>query len=313
MTTDIRDPVVQSLPLPMPSCSVAAPDPGYLARERFARLARELAAASMPVRSRWKEGRLFFFDPRRQADLLRTRPAPAPDPTAELSARIAAELPLLFASVEARQVARATAGLRDAAGRWAALCPAARDLAELLDVPDDEVFTVIDPARSKGVRLLARGVADGGQFQVLLADAAPELAPGRPLPRRFVLACRQSQPTGTAGVPMIVEARCQLYLPSILTGRSELPGGLAGSDHWLWPHTPLAAVPRVGGERVLLTGPPVFPPSWELTRRFPALAAELTVCERLSPAEVTDRLRRLGYRPGNIAAPQSPSAPARAA
>ncbi len=277
------------------------PDPGYEALPRLGRLATALRRVMVgPTRSRWKEGTLFFFDPRRQAELERNPAAAtgsAYDPYEEISRRIEAELPALFESVEVRHVARTVPGLWEAAVRLATVCPAARDLADLLAVPDDEVFTVLCPARKWGVRLVARGLVDCGQFHVLLAAAAPDLAEEGPFPPRIVTASTTTNPTTTAGIPLLAETRWQFYSAAALDGRDRLPEGFAGSAYWLWPHTPLATVPRIDGERLILVGPPAFRLTWDVSRRFPALAAELRLDELLRPAAVRDRLARLGGVP----------------
>ncbi|HYH68691.1 MAG TPA: hypothetical protein VD866_28620, partial [Urbifossiella sp.] len=116
-----------------------------------------------------------------------------------------------------------------------------------------------------GVRLLVGGVADVGQFQALLADATPEL--------------RRS-------------GGWQAHRPAALRADGTLPTGMGGCEHWLWWHEPLAAVPLVRGERVLLLGPAAYPATWDSAVRFPELAATLTVLAELTPAEVAARLGR---------------------
>lgn len=277
------------------------PDAGYDALPRFDRLAAELASAVREAtladagRSRWKEGRLFFFDCRRQAELqaARTPPAPRAEPFRELSDRISAELPALYASVELRHVARAVAGLRESAAELAPLCVAVKELASLLAVPDDEVVVVLNPAARTGWRVAVSGVADVGQFHVLLAAATDEGS----VPRRFVSACRGADPTTPAGVPMVPEARFQMYAPAALRPDGSLPDGFAGSDHWLWPQSPLASVPRAGGERVVVCGPPAFRQTWEVSRRFPSVPADVRLLEVLNPFRVASRLGELVGRP----------------
>jgi len=247
----------------------AAPDPAFAARPGLVRLrdALRAAAPARPARRTWKEPPVFFFDPARQAELDAARgPLPAA-PRHPLDAHVAAELPALVESVDVRRVARTVPGLREAAAALAPRLPAAKDLADLLAVPDDEVVVALDPARGVGVRLLVGGVADVGQLQTLLADAAPEWIDRRP-------------------------ARWQAYRPAALRADGTLPTGMGGCEHWLWWHEPLAAVPLVRGERVLLLGPPACPATWDAAVRFPELAATLTVLAELTPAEVAARLGR---------------------
>lgn len=266
-------------PFPPPR---AKPDPGYDALSRFTRLAADLTAAAKqkPGRSRWREGRLFFFDRRRQTELEAVRPVASPaEPFPELAERVAAELPALFESTELRHVARAVDGLWSAAEALGPACPAARELTDLLAIPDDEVFVVLQPASRTGFRLSVSGVADAGQFHVLLADAVPELSA---VPARFVTAYRDANPTSPAGVPMVAEAQFQLSLPD---GRT------------LWPNAPLADVPRVDGERVVLLDPPTFRQTWEVSRRFPGMPADVQLLDALSPFRVAERLEKLLGRP----------------
>jgi hypothetical protein len=270
----------------------AKADPGYDALPRFIRLAADIAIAAKPQRqSRWKEPAVFFFDRRRQAEYeVASPPAPQADPFAELSSRITAELQMLFASVELRQVARAVTGLRSSAEMLASQCAAAGELAAILAMPDDEVVTVLHPLLRTGFRFVVRGVADIGQLSILFADAASEQLPGAPVPRRFVAACRDVDSVSAAGVPMVAESRFQMYMPTALRADGTLPSGLGGCDHWLWPSTPLANVPRIEGERVVLLGPPAYRATWENSRRFPAMMADVRLLDVLNPFRVAERL-----------------------
>jgi hypothetical protein len=277
----------------------AKPDPGYDARPRLMRLAADIAIAAKPQpRSRWKEPTVFFFDTRRQAEYEAANPTtPQADPCAELSHRISAELQLLVASVELRQVARAVPELRPAAEQLSPRCSAAGELAALLAMPDDEVVTVLHPGMRTGFRFVVRGVADIGQFAILFADAASELLPGPQVPRRFVTAYRDVDSVTAAGVPMVAESRFQMYMPSALRPDGSLPSGFGGCSHWLWPNTHLADVPRVEGERVVLLGPPAYRATWEVSRRFPAMTAEVRMLEVLNPFRVAERLAEITGTP----------------
>ena len=96
--------------------------------------------------------------------------------------------------------------------------------------------------------------------------------------------------------------------PAALRPDGTLPPGFGGSDHWLWPHAALATVPRVDGERVVLLGPPPYRVTWEVSRRFPALAAEVQLVDVLSPFRVAERLGKLAGRPVPVALPAEPKA-----
>lgn len=249
-----------------PAAARATPDAAYAARPALLRFRDDLAAAARSPASRraWKEPPVFFFDPARQAELDAARGPHPPAARHSLDARIAAELPPLFASVEVRRTARAIPGLREAAAALADRLPAANDLAELLAVPDDEVVTVLFPERGAGMRVLVRGIADAAGFAARLADLAPELHDG---------------------------SGWQFSLPAALTPAGGLPSGLSGYADWVWPAAPLASVPLVNGERVLLAGPPVLPPG-ETPARFEALAGEAELLETLDAAAVAARLGR---------------------
>ena len=269
----------------------AAPDPGFAARPRLAALRDALRAAAVPQPGP-RDAPVFFFDRARQAELRAARSAPSePHP---LAARIAAELPPLFASAEVRRAARAVPGLADAARRLAPVIPAANDLADLLAVPDDEAVVVLDPAARAGYRLAVTGVADVAQFHLLLLDAlAAEGVIDPPPAARLVAAARDAGVVTPAGVPMTAVERYQFLRSAALRPDGTLPAGFGGAAHWLWRHEPLAAVPLVDGERVILVGEPAYRRTWEVTRRFPLLPAGVELDRVLGPFQVADRLARL--------------------
>ena len=287
---------------PAPIRPSGAPDPGYEALSRLSRLRDDLTSAPVRSRSRWKEPTLFFFDNRRESQHLASRSVPTPDPFDAISSRIATELPAICESVEVRRVARTVEGLRAAAEALARLSTPARDLVDLLAVPDDEAILVLHPELRKGFRLTVRGVADVGQFHVLmtaaiLGDKNAGFLPGPAIPNRFVLACRNTGPSIPAGVPMIMEARFQLYTPGALRSDGTLPTGFGGSDHWLWPTTPLAAIPRINGERAVMLGPPSYRANWDVCSRFPKMVADLRVVEALGPFRFAEQLSRFAGKP----------------
>jgi hypothetical protein len=302
MSTRLRDRAIAAPTVQSPARPARVPDTGYQALASLARLRDQLNEAfdARPM-SPWKEPSFFFFDRRRQADLISARTNPAVDPFAGPAAAISTALPQLFASIEVRRVARAIDGLTEAAQALAPACPPARDLADLLALPEDEVFLVLDPDRRAGFRLITCGVSDVGQFHVLLAgavagDPAAGFLPGPCMAARFVAACRDPHPATPGGVPLVVEARFQLFAPTALLPDEALPEGFGGCEHWLWPAMPLSAVPRIDGERVVLIGPPAFTMTWDVSRRFPALPAELRLIETLGPSRVAASLSRLTGR-----------------
>jgi hypothetical protein len=180
-----------------------------------------------------------------------------------------------------------------AVGAWAGESRRAKDLADLLAVPDDEVVRVIHPAAGAGFRVRVRGVSDLGQFQVLLADAvtgppARGLLPG-PRPDEAVLRAYRDG-VAEADEPPVAEPRFQLYRPSALRPDGSLPGGFAGAADWLWPTQPVGSAPRIDGERVVLLGEPVVRGGWAAERRLPRVAGELAVLEVMSATAVADWL-----------------------
>jgi hypothetical protein len=290
MTADLLAPRSPTADRPPPTSPAREPDPAFAAIPRLTRL-RDALAALRPVArpSRWREPPLFFFDPDRQAELAAARSQPEALPTND---GVAAELPALLASVDVRRAARAIPGLREAA-----IHRHATALADLLAVPDDEAVLVLHPRLRVGFRLFVRGVADVAQFHLLMLDAAGDLLTGPPLPSRFRIACAEANPVIPAGVPMIAEARFQLFRPAALQPDGMLAPGFRGCDHWLWGRQPLADVPRIDGERVVLLGEPAYRQTWEVERRFPAMPAEVRLLDVLSPFRLLERLGRLAGRP----------------
>lgn len=256
-----------------------APDPAFAARPRLVVL-RDALRAVTPAR-RQVDAPVFFFDRARQAELVAARPAPIPPAPHPVEALIAAELAGLFASAEVRRVARAVPGLRQAASALARTIAAAKDLADLLAVPDEEAVVVLDPAARAGWRVVVTGVAGVGQFHRLWLDSV--------------------------GVPMTGGEPYRFFRPAALRPDGTLPTGFAGADHWLWGHDPLAAVPLIDGERVVLVGEPAYPRAWEDQPRFPDMPASADLDRVLSPFQVADRLAGLIGRP----VPVRPTAPAR--
>ena len=189
-------------------------------------------------------------------------------------------------------------GYAAAAEALAPVCPAAKELADLLAVPDDEVFLVLHPRPRPGSALLRprrRGrrpvpPAAGGRGRRRRAPGA------RDRRARFVAACRDADPVVPAGVPMVAEARFQFVRPSATAARRSVPAGFRGCDHWLWPNAPLAAVPRIDGERVVLLGEPAFRRRGRSTP-VPGAAGRGATARGAQPVPVAERLGRLAGRP----------------
>jgi len=287
-----------------------APDAAFAARPRLVELRDALShAAKRLSRPHWNEPPVFFFDPKRQAQLEAASPAP-PERFAELTALIATEMPALFAQIEVRRVARTIDGLASAARSMALHCPAARELTDLLAVPDDEVFLVLTPASRTGLRLHLRGAADVTQLRRLLADPSPTPPPRGERLQTPTLSPPSFSGKGVGGLGS--SPSLQLFAPAALQADGTLPLGFAGCEHWLWPTQPLSAVPRIDGERVVLVGPAVVQAS-DAEPRFLALAVEAEVIQTLNPFQTTELLSRLCGRLVPVQVPVEASPVARAA
>lgn len=253
-------------------------------------------------KNRWVVPSLFFFDRDAQAVWSAERPAGPkfPEPfLSEVASRMPVEtaawqrlpsvlddaLTLLPASIEVRRAARATSGLCEAAKVLAPLLKPANELAELLAVPDDQVFLVIHPEARIGMRILARGVADVNQLHTLLADELignRVLRGSRPDPR-IVSAYLDTDADPDANM---MTARFQLFRPDALNTDGTLPTGFSGSDHWVWGEESPTSFPLEKGERVVLLSDAVYPATWEVGRKFPRLSADIQPIEMLSRTNV---------------------------
>ena len=301
----------------LPPAPPHTPDPAFAARPSLLHLRDALSRAAKQARpSRWNEPAVFFFDPKRQAQLEAARPA-RPDRFAALAGLITDELPTLLACVEVRRVARTLDGLKAAALALSPHCPAASDLAVLLAVPDDEVFLALAPHDRTGVRLHVRGAATVAQLHSLLREE-PVLLPDEKGERGSSLTGIR-RPSGH-GPHFLLPNRTpkpapgfQLFAPASLRADGTLPAGFAGCGHWLWPTQPLAAVPRVNGERVVLLGPAVVGAPPDAEPRFPGLEVESNVIQTLSPFQVAEELSRLTGRPVPATVPLDAQPVARAA
>jgi hypothetical protein len=263
--------------------ATAAPEGAFAARARLRSLRDALdASRTARARSRWNEPAVFFFHPERQRELEAARPKS--ERSDDLGRKVAEETARLSQSVELRHVARAVPGLIEACRTTSHGKP----LAELLAVPDDETVLVLQPALQIGIRFAVRGIATVNQFHVLIMDAFDS----RRAPSRFRIACENAMPV-PAGVPMAVELPHQCFRPAALQLDGTVPESFAGCDQWLWGWEPLAAAPRIDGERVVLLGEPAHPRTWEVELRFPTMAAQAELQQVLNPYQTAERLSRL--------------------
>ncbi len=279
-----------------PTIGRGSADLAFVARPLFVRLTETLQRVSRllgeceAMRERatrharnWGVPKLFFADPAARAEWGDKQAVPAafPEPFVSLLAgafprlaeaweqlpdRLDDAVALLGESIDVRRMARAVPGLRAAAQR----VPQAAALAGILALPEEEVWLVIHPVERTGVRVVLEGVADLEQLQSLLA------ARGLWAGRRF-----------------------QYYRPEALRSDGTLPVGFAGASQWYWGRESLGAVPRMGGERVLLLGDPVL--TTPLEPRLSTVKAGLKRLESMERDSVDAWLRERcpHYRPAS--------------
>ncbi len=260
----------------------------------------------------WGVPALFYADRAAEAERLAKRAEPAAFPEPFLS-RLASSLPDLHSawdrlpdllddalslcgSIDVRRMARAVPGLRDAANA----VPQTAEFAGILGLIEEEVWLVIHPAARAGFRVVVEGVADIDQLHVLLAeqltgDPSRGFLAGRRPDSEVVEACQE---TGRIE-GLTATSRFQFYRTEALQSDGTLPAGYDGSPHWYWGRESLGAVTQQHGERILLISDPVFPLSWDVTRRYSRVRAEADVVEVLSTVEVECWLRARcpQYRP----------------
>ena len=287
--------------------------------QRFVVECRHLENRATKKQRAWGVPPLFFFERRLQEEWesIRPDPLPFPEPYAATVARrnpgpaaawtilpdlLADTLTMLYGSRMVRRAARAVPGLKAGVELLAGLVPDCRDVADVLAMPEDEAILVLHPAAGIGARVRTRGIATVHEFHVLLADAIGTTFPGTRPPASIVSAYRGS--TLAMGDPEIATARFQLFKPSAFQRDGTLPHGFLGSDDWLWGPEPLAAIPRVAGERVVLLDEPAIAMKWEAVRRFPFSPDRVEILEFLDAAAVTGWMNQfLGADPSAVANP----------
>lgn len=220
------------------------------------------------------------------------RPDPANPESVEYLCRAA--LAMLTRSKAARQRAKAMPHLRQRAWSLAGAHEYAAYLAEVIDVLDDEDVLVLHPEQQLGFRVRISGIADNFQLHTLLADVLignpfEGWISGIPVDRRVAKAARDGAATnGTHG-----ETRFDLFQWRALQPDGALPPGLDGSDHWIWGEGIPADIDAFEGTRIVLLGPPSYQRTWNASRRFEALVADICVMNKLSLDDVRDWLCRL--------------------
>lgn len=286
MTTDLL--VEARIARPLPAAPRTRPDAAFACLPKLERLAGVLAALAKIPTPKSAEPPLFFFRPHGPAewhldDIRDIDPALA-RVGRELFAMVGDVLPELCREAKVRHAARAIRGLVESATRLESRHPAAAELAAVLRVADDVVVRAIHPGARVGFRLLARGIADVAQFHVLLANAVAGILPG-PRPNADAVAAYSRGWRGT-GEPPIASARFQFFDLAGLRADGSLASGFAGSDHWIWGHEPLAKLPAIDGERIVLLGEPAYPAEWEAIRTAAGVSADVECLEVMSANSV---------------------------
>ncbi len=235
---------------------------------------------------------LFFFNRQLQAELEKSQPKkldvspytkayPAESLAYRQLPDLLDDVRTLMSQVEVRRAARSSLGLLDVLNRLAPMVPGTGELHALLSrVVDDQILTVIHPTARTGVKLLATGVADVAQLQVLLT----EFQAGRKPDDRIITAYLGGNPHPNANS---FTTRQQLFRSTAL----QPDGRVSGCEHWCHPDDSLNSVPLVQGERVIYIGEAVVPRTWAVGRAFPMVAGDVELVKRLDRAEVTAWLK----------------------
>lgn len=201
-----------------------------------------------------------------------------------LSDQIDDAVTLMAASATVRRAARAIPQLIATASAFAERQKSGRVLADILAMPEDETFLVLDPVRGFGLRVRVRAIATVAEFHMLLADIWPDGAK----PDREVIAAYHQL---TLGKTPIATARFQLLHPRAVQDDGTIPAGFQTSENWIWNDRPLQEVPRIGFERTMIVADPVYPATWEAVRLLPFPVEKLEVIDRLRESEIHEWLR----------------------
>jgi hypothetical protein len=206
---------------------------------------------------------------------------------------------MLGRSPQARLQARGMEHLLDRAGYLAGRHPQVSFLHLMLRVLDNEELLVLHPETKRGYQVRISGIADNFQLHLLLADTligdpARGLLPGqRPDPR--AVAAARDQPVDRRA--RTAQGVFNLWTWQGLRPDATLPSGMEDSAHWLWNEGTPADIPHFDGVRVVLLGPPPYARSWNASRRFDGMHAELRL-EEVLPANVAQEwLGRIAQAP----------------
>ena len=205
-----------------------------------------------------------------------------------------AAIAMLSRSKAGREAARHDAELANGLARLAGVLPLANWLAQILAVLDDEEILVLHPGLGRGYRVRISGLADNFQLHTLLAgallgDPAQGWLPGQaPLPQ--VLAAARGETVD--GESPVARGVFNLVGWRGLNAEGQLPAG-GEQALWIWGEGAPSEIEPFEGLRVVLLGETPYARSWPAEARFPGLAAEVAVLEKLDAATVGNWLRRL--------------------
>ena len=272
----MRTPVLSSRSAPAKSPRSLLYESLSLFRELTQRLAPaiEFQRRVKALDSSWGVPRLFFFD---EKSTTATR-AFDDSPNAVRVARRWPDLAqawsdvgdllddaftLAAAEAEIRHAARAMPDLLNRVEMLATSHARARHFRKLLEIVDDETVTVLIPAENTGWRVRVRGIADLGQFHILLADMLPGPKPDP----RLADACRFES----------VDADC---CEAVVCWQFHTPDG-AG----LCESQSFRELPVVNGDRYLVADAPAYPRRFRAARAISAVAGGLELVRRWDLSE----------------------------
>ncbi|MEU7826497.1 hypothetical protein [Catellatospora sp. NPDC049133] len=192
---------------------------------------------------------------------------------------------LLQNSAAARRACQAEPALRAAVS---ALEPEREDmtwLAMLLSVLDGERLLVLHRATGRGWRVTIGGIADNFQLHTLLAATlsgsdADGLLEGLTVDPAWTAVALDAPATSFGGQ---------------VTGSFNLVDAYGA---WIWNEGVPADIPALDGVRVVVLDPPPYVRSWDNVRRYPMMAASITLDEVLSADEAASWLGRVGEAKG---------------
>jgi hypothetical protein len=172
----------------------------------------------------------------------------------------------------------------------------------LLQVLDDEELLVLDPALRRGYIVMISGIGDNFQLHTLLADALigdPRHGwlPGRRPDPRVIAVARDAPLQEDEDSTMVAEGSFNMVNWTGLACDGTVLTGTGAHTHWIWGEGVPADILPFAGTRVILLAPPAYARSWNATRRFPLMPAELTVRRQLSLEEAETWLHRFATAP----------------